>query len=70
MPDIQELIALGIVALVAGTALWRRLRRKPGAAAGSCGDCAGSGPPPAESTMRFYRRNPDSAAGETSDRNS
>lgn len=58
MPDLQEMLALGIVALVAGL-YWYRRRRRP---SGSCGDCASAGPPPAESTVRFYRRNPASGS--------
>jgi|CXWL01.1.fsa_nt_gi hypothetical protein len=57
MPGIQELIALGIVALVAGRLLWRRwFRARAGGKAGACGDCASSGPPPKEAPVRFYRR--------------
>ncbi|MBL8201771.1 MAG: hypothetical protein JNK40_12425 [Chromatiales bacterium] len=61
MPDIQELIALGIVALVAGRLLWKRWARrhsagKPGAKSADCGDCAAAGPAPKEATVRFYRR--------------
>lgn len=61
MPDLQELIALGIVALVAGRLLWTRWARRhapgrPAAKSGDCGDCAAAGPPPKESTVRFYRR--------------
>lgn len=60
MPDRQELIALGIVALVAGRFIWKRWgRRSAGgkpAKTGDCGDCAASAPPPKEATVRFYRR--------------
>ena len=61
MPDLQELIALGIVALVAGRLIWKRWARrnvagKPAAKSGDCGDCAAAGPPPKEATVRFYRR--------------
>jgi hypothetical protein len=57
MPDIQEIIALGIVAVVAGWLLWkRRLRRNAPPKTGSCGDCVQQGPPPKEATLRFYRR--------------
>ena len=58
MPGIQEIIALGIVALVVWRLIWRR--RNSSRKAGACGDCASSGPPPKESTVRFYRRQPDS----------
>ena len=69
MPDIQELIALGIVALVAGRLLWKRwrpgnARGKPGGKSGDCGDCAASGPPPKEATVRFYRRRKEEAPPE------
>lgn len=61
MPDIQESIALGIVALVAGRLLWRRWARRKGQApatgkAGACTDCAAAGPAPKEATVHFYRR--------------
>jgi hypothetical protein len=58
MPDLQEILALAIVVLVAGL-YWHRRRRRP---ANSCGDCASAGPPAAESTIRFYRRNPETNA--------
>jgi nitrate/TMAO reductase-like tetraheme cytochrome c subunit len=53
----QELLALGIVALVVGVYAWRRRARhastKPG-----CGDCASAAKPRAdgETTVHFYRR--------------
>jgi hypothetical protein len=61
LPDAQELIALGIVALVAGRLLWRRWGRgqpatKQAGKGGACGDCSAAGPPPKEATVRFYRR--------------
>jgi len=61
MPDIQEAIAVGIVALVAGRLLWKRWARghaagKPAAKSGDCGDCAAAAPPPKEATVHFYRR--------------
>jgi hypothetical protein len=65
MPDIQELIALGIVALVAGRLLWRRWARRNAltkaggqlsSKASACGDCASAGPPPKEAPVRFYRK--------------
>lgn len=61
MPDIQELIALGIVALVVGRLVWTRWPRrkaagKPAAKTGDCGDCSSAGPPPKEATVHFYRR--------------
>ena len=62
MPDLQETIALGIVALVAGLFAWRRLapgaRRRPAGGSG----CEGCGPgtsPPGEATVHFYRRRND-----------
>jgi hypothetical protein len=61
MPGIQEVIAVGIVALVVGRLLWRRWSRRKalnrsGTTAGACGDCTSAGPPPEEATVRFYRR--------------
>lgn len=57
MPGIQELIALGIVALVVGLFMRRRWsKRRASQRGGDCGDCASSGPPKAESTVHFYRR--------------
>lgn len=57
MPGIQELIALGIVVLVAWRLLWRRwFSARASGKAGACGDCASSGPPPKEAPVRFYRR--------------
>jgi hypothetical protein len=54
MPDIQEIIALLIVAGVAAVYIYRRRDRK----AGTCGDCANAAPPKKESIIRFYRRRP------------
>ena len=60
MPGVQELIAIGIVALVAGRLLWRRWeRRAAGRTAGACSNCDSAGPPPKEATLRFYRRPPN-----------
>jgi hypothetical protein len=60
--DLQELLALGIVAAVAGIALASYLRRR-GRKAPSCCD-TGSAEPPAENVVRFYRRpREDSSAG-------
>lgn len=61
MPDLQELIALGIVALVAGRLLWKRwagrtVAGEPAAKTGDCGDCSSADPPPKEATVHFYRR--------------
>jgi hypothetical protein len=61
MPDIQEVIALGIVAAVAGRLLWRRWAHgkpqgKTVAKPGVCGDCTAAEPPKRESTVHFYRR--------------
>jgi len=57
VPGIQEIIALGIVALVAGHLLWRRwFRARAGSKAVACGDCASAGPPPQEATVHFYRK--------------
>jgi hypothetical protein len=55
--EFQELLALLIVAVVAGLYWVRRRRRK----AGSCGDCAGpadTGGSRDEKVVRFYRRGP------------
>ncbi len=63
MPGLQEILALGIVALVVGLVVWRRwFRGRATRRSGDCGDCAASDPPPKEATVRFYRRrdNPDS----------
>lgn len=56
MPDIQELIALGIVALVAGRLIYRYVVRRNVARRSACGDCASAGPPKPEATVHFYRR--------------
>lgn len=61
MPDGQEIIALGIVGLVAGRLLWKAWARRRAAGtsaakSGACGDCSAAGPPPEESTVHFYRR--------------
>ncbi len=61
MPGIQEFIALGIVALVAGRMVWRRWATqrgatRTGAQSGACGNCAAAGPPPKEATVHFFRR--------------
>ncbi len=67
MPGIQELIALSVVALVAGRLLWRQWTKRTargGTAAKSsaCGDCSSASPPPKEAPVRFYRRLPVSAS--------
>lgn len=60
MPDMQEVVALGVVALVAGRFIWKRWGRRntpgKGTPSGDCGNCAASAPPPKEATVRFYRR--------------
>ena len=61
MTGIQELIALGIVALVAGRLLWRQWTKRTArggnaAKAGACGDCSSAAPPPKEAPVSFYRR--------------
>lgn len=70
MPGLQEIVALSIVALVAGRLLWRRWSRRKGlhgagGKSGACGDCASSGPAPKEATVHFYRRQnpPENPAG-------
>jgi len=53
---VQELLALGIVALVVGLTLWRRNRRKK-----TAGACSGCDTPPAgqqEKPLRFYKKKP------------
>ena len=53
-PGLQEIIAMAIVAIVAGRLVWR-LRKKP---SGSCSGCV-SAPPQEkekEKTIRFYKR--------------
>jgi hypothetical protein len=55
--DLQEALALGVVALVLALAIWRRTRRKK--SAGACSNC--DTPPtakPRESTLRFFKRQP------------
>lgn len=52
MPGVQELVAILIVAIVAGRLAWR-LRKKP---PGSCSGCAFSAPEEKEKTVRFYKR--------------
>ena len=57
MPDIQEIVALGIVALVAGRLAWKRWARwKATGKAGACGDCSPATPSRGEATVHFYRR--------------
>lgn len=55
--DLQEVLALGVVALVVGLALWRRSKRRT-KAAGSCGNCDAPAAKSKEATLRFYRRKP------------
>jgi hypothetical protein len=55
--DVQEVIAIGIVALVVGIAIWRRRRRSAGSASG-CGNCDTPQTKPKEAPLRFYRRRP------------
>lgn len=80
MPDMQEAIALGIVAVVAGRLLWGFWARrkstpqaggKAGGKAGDCGDCTAAGPPQKEATVHFYRRRnaEGPASGAPEDRN-
>ena len=63
MTGIQESIALGIVALVAGRLLWRQWTKRTArgsnaAKSSACGDCSSAAPPPKEAPVRFYRRLP------------
>ena len=67
MPGIQELIALSVVALVAGHLVWRqwtkrKVRGGTAAKSSACGDCSSAAPPPKEAPVRFYRRLPGDAA--------
>lgn len=55
--DVQEILALGIVALVVGLALWRRRKRAARAAPG-CSNCDNPPAKPKEAPLRFYRRRP------------
>lgn len=52
MLHMQDILALGIVALIVGWYLYRRSQKK----ASGCADCAESAPPSKEATVRFYRR--------------
>ncbi len=64
-PGLQEILALGVVALVVAAVIWRRWRRRGAALkAGACGDCAAAGPPAKEAPVRFYRRDPDKQPGQ------
>jgi hypothetical protein len=51
----QEIIALAIVAAVAGVAIWRRWQRRKLKSSG-CDQCGDKPAPPKESPIRFYRR--------------
>lgn len=54
--DLQEALALGLVALVVGIVLWRRLRRRS-SGNDACSNCdAGRAKPPREAPLRFHRR--------------
>jgi hypothetical protein len=52
MPEVQELVAILIVAIVAARLAWR-LRKKP---PGSCSGCASAPAEEKEKTVRFYKR--------------
>lgn len=54
--DLQELLALGVVAVVAGAALWRYWRRRK--AAPGCDGCGKASAAPKEAPLRFHRRRP------------
>jgi hypothetical protein len=54
-PGIQEGIALGIVLLVIGFALYRRWRRR--SAGTKCCDAGSPSPDETEKPVHFYRRN-------------
>jgi hypothetical protein len=56
MPDMQEIVALAIVALVVGVALWRSLHRR-GAGSTDCSGCEKSAAKkPREIPLHFRRR--------------
>lgn len=57
MADWQELLALGIVALVVAITFWRWWHRR-GRADDGCSGCEKSGAPRKEATLRFHRRKP------------
>lgn len=54
--DLQEVLALGIVALVVGLVLWRRQRRRRSGGDGCSGCEAGSPKKSREHPLRFRRR--------------
>lgn len=62
MPDIQELIALAIVAVVVILYLRRRrrLKRQVGSA---CGGCAFARPARREATLHFHRKRENDRTG-------
>jgi hypothetical protein len=54
--EVQELLAIAVVATVLGIALWRRWRKRK-AKGPACGSqCGKSETPPREVPLRFHRR--------------
>lgn len=58
--DTQDLIALGIVAVVVALALWRRIRLQRERRRNPCAGCETTKVTPIETAVRFYRRAPGS----------
>lgn len=58
--DTQDLIALGIVAVVVALALWRQVRLKRARRRNPCAGCENTQVTPTETAVRFYRRAPGS----------
>jgi hypothetical protein len=56
--ELQEVLALGVVALVVALALWRRARRRRARPAPGCSGCEAPAAKPKETVPRFYRRKP------------
>jgi hypothetical protein len=55
--EIQEVMALAVVALVVAIAVWRRARHKAKGAPG-CSNCDTPAARKRESTLHFHRRRP------------
>lgn len=56
-PEVQEILALGVVALVVAIAIWRRRKRSSGSSPG-CSNCDTPQKKQKEAPLRFYRRRP------------